>query len=482
MQSAHRGFRLTSATAARLSFVLGLGLTATVPWSVPSVLYAQQNAVRSDLSIQSDVLKALASYPDISSEQITANTSGGIVTLAGTASSDTAKNQAQVVAAAVDGVRSVVNNVSVSASAAADPSAAQDQQQEQEPVQQAQSNVPDQQAQQPAYSQQSQPQPGVNGNWGKAGPPPDVQNGQIPQPSQGNESQQPNTQSQGQQQANQYPMQDPGQDDGAQPQQQPPAYPQRPAYGAPNSQYPRQSYPNQNRAYAAPHLPSEPVTLPANTLFTVRTSEPLDSRTLRGGENFQVVLAQDLYSGPYLAIPRGAVLQGHVAGVKKPGALRGGAGFALQIVSLNITGQSYPVATDTFATDTGGKGGYTTANTVGGAAIGALIGAVAGGGPGAAIGAVAGGGVGLGASAATNGPRDVMPPETLLSFHLRAPLTVSPVSYAEVQRLQASVQPPIQRVARPRPPYGYGYPGPYGYPPPPPPPPYYYPYRYYYWR
>ncbi len=182
-----------------------------------------------------------------------------------------------------------------------------------------------------------------------------------------------------------------------------------------------------------------------------------------------------MYQGQYLAIPRGAILQGRVAGVKKPGAFRGDAGFALQITSITLSGQTYPVSTDTFATDTRGKGGYTAANTVGGAAIGALIGAVAGGGPGAAIGAVAGGGVGLGASAASAGPRSIMPPETLLTFHLKEPLTVNPISLSEVQQLQASVAP--RPVRRPRPPYPY-----YGYYPPPPPPPGYYPYPYRYWR
>jgi hypothetical protein len=222
-------------------------------------------------------------------------------------------------------------------------------------------------------------------------------------------------------------------------------------------------------------LSKAPITVQPGLIFTVRTSEPLDSRRLLGGENFQAVLAQDIYQGQYLVIPRGAVLQGHVVGVKKPGALRGDAGFALQIVSLNLSGQNYPIATDTFATDTRGKGGYTTANTVGGAAIGALIGAAAGGGPGAAIGAVAGGVTGVGLSAASSGPREIMPPETLLTFHLRAPLTVNPISAAEVQSLQASATPP-RRMVRPRSPY------PYGYYPPPPPPPYYYPYPYRYWR
>jgi hypothetical protein len=185
-----------------------------------------------------------------------------------------------------------------------------------------------------------------------------------------------------------------------------------------------------------------------------------------------------MYQGQYLAIPRGAVVQGYVAGVKKPGAFRGDAGYALQITSLTMGGQTYHVSTDTFATDTHGKGGYTTANTVSGAAFGALIGAVAGRGPGAAIGAAAGGAAGLGLSAASAGPREIMLPETLLTFHLKAPLTVSPISLAEVQQLQASVTPPPRPVRPPRPPYPYYY----GYPPPPPPPPgyYYYPSRY--WR
>ncbi len=65
-----------------------------------------------------------------------------------------------------------------------------------------------------------------------------------------------------------------------------------------------------------------------------------------------------------------------------------------------------------------------------------------------------------------------MPPETLLTFHLKDPLTVNPISLSEVQQLQASVA-PRPPVRRPRPPYPYGY-----YPPPPPPPGYYYPYRY----
>jgi BON domain len=485
MHSSTRAFRLSPSAAARLSFVLGLGLTGAATFAAAPALYAQQSSARSDLAIQSDVLKALSSYPDISGEHITATTQNGTVTLAGTASSDTAKNQAQVVAATVDGVQSVVNHVTVTGGGAAnnqanakDPSDANQAQDGQQPVQQAQSTDPNQQ--QAPYKPQDQPQPGTSGQWGQAGPPPDAQGGQIPQQPQENQSQA--NQSQAGAPSDQYPMQDPGQNPPTQgngaPQQRAPYNGQYPQQGYGQQGYGQQpygghqAYGGQNRPYAAPHLSSAPLTIQPGTLFSIRTSEPLDSRRLKGGESFQATVAQDMYQGQYLAIPRGAVLQGHVIGVKKPGALRGDAGFALQITSLTLGGQTYPVLTDTFATDTRGKGGYTAANTVGGAAIGALIGAVAGGGPGAAIGAVAGGGVGLGASAASAGPRSIMPPETLLTFHLKGPLTVNPVSLAEVQQLQASVAPP-RRPVRPRPPYPYGY-----YPPPPPPPGYYYPYRY----
>ena len=491
--------RLSSKTAVGLGLALSLGFLLAGPALAGAPAEAQQSAKRSDLTIESDVLKALASYPDIGSEQITARTEDGVVTLEGSASSETARGQAQVVAAGVDGVRSVVNRVKVNGVPAAKPSAEiplpqqepeqpqpaerrqpverrepieQRQPAEEEPVQQAQSTAPSDPQPPPRATQ-----PGANGNWGQAGPPPDVQNGQVPPPQETSPQPQP---PQTAQQNDPYPIQDPGQDD-APPSSAPrETYPQPPnAQRAPNP--PRRGYPQQRANSYPPRLAASPLTVPAATLLSVRTSEPLDSRRLRGGEPFQAIVARDIYEGEYLAIPRGAVLEGRVIGVKRPGAFSGGAGFALQIMALNLGGQSYPVATDTFASDTTGKGGYTTANTLGGAAIGAIIGGIAGRGPGAAIGAAAGGVTGAGVSAATAGPREVMPAETLLAFHLRAPLTINPISYAEAQRLESSVPPQQPRPVRRPPPYPYAY----GYPPPPPYyyRRYYYPYPYrYYWR
>jgi hypothetical protein len=314
------------------------------------------------------------------------------------------------------------------------------------------------------------PAPGQQGDWGPAGPPPDVQNGQIPQP---NATQDQNAD----QGPPQYPGatgQDANQGNQAQPAPPPGAgvgYNQsaRPAYQP--GQSPSNGY--QGGYQAAPAVPpSGPVTLSSGLLLPVRTSEPLDSKKLKPGDYFQGTVAQSIYVGSVLAIPRGAQVTGRVVDVKKPGELKGGASIALQLTSLNLGGNSYALTTDTFDTSSPGKGGYTAANTVGGAALGAAIGAIAGGGPGAAIGAVAGTGVGLGASAATPGPRSIVPPESLLSFHLTSPATVQPVSYQEAAQIQASAT-PQGRGYPPPPPYG-----PAGYAPPPPG--YYAPYPYAY--
>src|SRR3984885_14338342 len=234
---------------------------------------------------------------------------------------------------------------------------------------------------------QQTPTPGQQGDWGQAGPPPDVQNGQIPPPDSAAQDQN----------ADQGPPQYPGQ---ANPDQgQAPSAPAAGAgvgYGQPArpAYQPGQSAPNgyqapQGAPPAAP--PSGPVTLSSGMLLSIRTSEPLDSKRVKPGDYFQGTVAQSVYVGNVLAIPRGATVTGRVVDVKKPGELKGGASMALQLTSLSLGGNSYSLATDTFNTNSPGKGGYTAGNTGGAAALGA------------AIGAVAGRGVGLGASAATPG-------------------------------------------------------------------------------
>ncbi len=316
---------------------------------------------------------------------------------------------------------------------------------------------------------QQTPTPGQQGDWGQAGPPPDAQNGQIPPSDAAAQDQNQNP--------DQGPPQYPGQADqdaNQGPGQYPNAAPPPPAAG-PGIGYGQPARPayqpgqNQSNGYQGPQgapqaaPPSGPVTLSSGSLLNIRTSEPLDSRKAKPGDYFQGTVAQSVYVGNVLAIPRGAAVTGRIVDVKKPGELKGGASMTLQLTNLNLGGNSYSLATDAINTNSPGKGGYTAGNTVGAAALGAIIGAAAGGGPGAAIGAVAGTGVGLGASAATPGPRSVVPPEALLTFHLTSPATVQPVSYQDASRIEASAAPQGRRYP---PPYGYGAPA--GYAPPPP--------------
>jgi hypothetical protein len=370
--------------------ILCLGLGSS--FYVPAVLAAPQQtqaAVRTDFDIQRDVAAALTQSPQLQGQHITAATIQGDVTLSGTVQDEATKRLAQQIAAGVNGVRSVENNLTIG-------------------------NTPVQQPAQAANQGVDEQTP----------PPPPPYDQGVANPDQADNQQQ--------------------------------AYP--PAQQQPYQQ-PQPSY----------QQPSGPVTLPAGTLLNIRTSELLDARKVQAGTMFQATVANDVFQGNALAIPRGAVVTGQVTDVKKPGDLAGKSGLKLQITSLSLGGQTYALTTDAWTGEGPGKGGYSTANTAGGAAFGALLGAVFGGGPGAAIGAVAGGATGLAASAATKGPQVAVPPEALLSFHLAGPVTVTPVSYQEAQRLQASVpqQPELRRRAV------YAVPGPYGYA-------YPYPYPYYY--
>ena len=77
------------------------------------------------------------------------------------------------------------------------------------------------------------------------------------------------------------------------------------------------------------------------------------------------------------------------------------------------------------------------------AGIGAAIGAIAGGRKGAGIGAAAGGAAGTGTVLASRGKPVEFPPESRLTFRLRAPITVTldaararPASYESRPRLE----------------------------------------------
>jgi hypothetical protein len=197
------------------------------------------------------------------------------------------------------------------------------------------------------------------------------------------------------------------------------AAPSQPAPGAP---------PPQSAERATPPLPAPPreVTLEAGTPVVVRTTTALSTDSNAAGERFTATLAQPLVAGNVVVAPKGAEVEGQIAAADKGGRVKGRASIAVRLLSVTTSnGERLPIATNTvsrIAPATKKK----DAMKVGiGAGIGSIIGAIAGGGKGAAIGAGVGGAAGGGAVLATRGDPAKVPAESVLSFRLTAPASIT---------------------------------------------------------
>lgn len=359
-------------------------------------------AQRSDGQIEMDVVHALDASTALKDDLITAATIQGEVTLTGTVSSAASSELAESISAHVNGVAKVHNNLKVGnpqdAQVPGDPNA-----------QQMQDNPQDDAAQAPPPADQ-QPMPGSDQGAGQG----QAQNqGQAQAPAPYYPPQRP-------QYAPQYPQQ-PQYPQGPQYAQGPPAPPPGPRYEAPTG----------------------PVTIPQGTLLQLRTNEPVGSKRAKDGEPVQFTVIRDVAVGGVLALPKGATVHGVVTQVKKVGAgdLGGSSELALQLTSLDLGGQSYPLTTDQFKVKSPNKAGQTVGNAVGGGILGTIIGCAVGRGFGCAVGAGAGVAAGVGASAASPGPQVWIPAEALVTFHLNAPLTVNPVNAQEAARLAQGLYP-----------------------------------------
>jgi hypothetical protein len=411
---------------------------------------AQTQGPRTDGQIEMDVVHALDASQALKNDLITAATIQSEVTLSGTVSSEASKKLAGSIASHVDGVTKVHNNLTVG-------------------------NPQDAQAMHPAPDNEAQEMPdNQQEGSGTAGlPPPGPAPDQYP-----NQGQYP---PQGQ-----YPAQAPY------PPQQP-YPPQGGAYPPPRPPYPNPQYgqyPPQYGQYPPQYAPAPPaqaytpatgpVTLAPGTLLQLRTSESVDSKRAKEGEPVQFVVIQDVTMGGVLAIPRGVVVHGVVTESKNVGSgdLAGSSVLALTLTSLDLGGRNYPLLSDQFKVKGPNKAGQTVGSAIGGGVIGTIIGCAVGRGAGCAIGAGAGVAGGTAASAASPGPRVWIPAEALVTFHIKSPLTVDPVSPQEAARLAQGLYPGGPMLYR-RAYYPYG--AYYAYPPV-----YYRPYYvdggYYYWR
>lgn len=401
--------------------VLAVGLAAAG--------FAQDKPI-SDAQIEANVLKSLASAPELADQAIGSTTVYGTVTLSGSVETEALRDKAEQLVANTPGVKKVIDELTIGTPP---PTPTGGSQPAEETVDQTDEGIA------PPPPSDGSADPGVSQ------PPYPAQVPQAPAPPNPQGPPAPIERSQGQ--------------DGGYPPSSQPSSPQTPGYPA----APRQPYRVQQQA-------GRTVIVPAATMIRVRISQAMNSRHTQPGAPFEGVVLNDVLVDGMVAIPRGAAVQGHVADTQPGGDLRGRGGIALELSQVILEGHPYPLVTESWSHQGNDKTGQTVGTTVGLGAAGATIGAIAGGGPGALLGAGIGAIAGLGVSSASHQGEATVPSEAIVSFRLAQQTALTTVSQAELDRLGAGLPPPPEGVQSMRRRY---------YPPPPPPPPYYYgPYYY----
>jgi len=371
---------------------------------------AQDSKPLPDAQIESNVLRALASAPELSTQNIQTSTVYGTVTLSGNVHDEDLRVKAENLAARAPGVKKVVDQLTLGDTPP--PVGA--------PAEQAQA-APDASGPPPGQVLQS------DGTYAPA--PADDQSADAAMQAQNGQA-------------------DPSQP--AAPNQAPPPPARRPMY--------------QNYGPGGPQggqLAGQPVTVPAGAPLQIRINRGLDSNHIKPGTPFDGMIMADVIAGGAVAIPRGALVQGVVIDAKKAGALKGEGALSLQLNSVTLGGVVYPLVTDVWQREGKDKTTSTVNNAVGFGALGAIIGAVAGGGAGAAIGAGVGAGAGVANSAASPRGQIIIPPESVLHFKTSAPTDLKTVSQQEMSRLAYAAgptnpPPPVRRRYY-SPYYGYYY-------------------------
>jgi len=171
-----------------------------------------------------------------------------------------------------------------------------------------------------------------------------------------------------------------------------------------------------------PHV----VTLPAGANLNIRLAETLSTASNYSGDTFRGTLDGPIIMDGFVIADKGSKVLGRVVVAQKAGRVDGVSQLSLALTEINTTdSQRVRVSTNTVDRRGPASTGRDAAEIAGGAALGAIIGAIAGGGKGAAIGAGAGGAAGTGAVLLTRGRAASFGSESLVSFRLAVPVTIT---------------------------------------------------------
>lgn len=196
------------------------------------------------------------------------------------------------------------------------------------------------------------------------------------------------------------------------------------------NQEPPPAYENQGPEGPAASGPSAPVpprlTIQPGTFVTVRLNQTVSSDRNHAGDAFSATLVRPIVVDGVVIAQRGQTLGGRVAEATKAGRIEGTSRLAIQLTDLTLVdGQQVPIQSQ-FASRAGGTSVGRDAGAIAGTtALGAAVGAAADWGTGAAIGAGAGAAASIIGVLLTRGRPSVIYPESVLTFRIQAPVSIS---------------------------------------------------------
>lgn len=167
------------------------------------------------------------------------------------------------------------------------------------------------------------------------------------------------------------------------------------------------------------------VTIPDGTVVSVRTIDAIDSSENSVGQRFRASLDAPIVVGDSVVVPRGLNVYLKLVEASSAGKFKGRSELTVSLDSFTYQNRTYQVASSDVQEKGASRGKRSAEVIGGGAVLGAIIGGIAGGGKGAAIGSAAGAGAGTAVQALTHGQKVKIPSETKLDFTLRDPVTVT---------------------------------------------------------
>ena len=170
--------------------------------------------------------------------------------------------------------------------------------------------------------------------------------------------------------------------------------------------------------------PDSANTVPRGTVVSVRMIDSIDSDRNYAGQIFRASIADSIRIGNQTVVPRGANAHVKLVNASSAGRVKGRSKLQLQLVSIVVGNQSYPVASNVVEFRGKSEGKKTAKNAGIGALAGGGLGALFGGGKGAAIGDGLGAGAGVAANAAEKGTQVWIGSEDVVRFQLSAPLRI----------------------------------------------------------